>query len=164
MDNNHNTQRLLLTAIFASLTLIATLFIRFPIPNGQGYVNGGDIVLILVGLLMGPTSGFLVGAIGSALADMLAGYAIYMPFTFIIKGLEGFLAGWIYNKSRNTWLAVIIAGLSMSLGYLLADWALYGFSLAIVAFPLNIIQGLVGALGALSLYRVFLPIYNKRFK
>lgn len=163
-DKKHNTQQLLLRAIFASLTLIATLFIRLPIPSGQGYINAGDIILMLVGLLMGPSNGFWVGAIGSGLADMLAGYAIYMPFTFIIKGLQGFLAGWLFNKTKRKLLSTLLAGLWMAIGYLLADCLIYGFSLAIVAFPLNLLQGLLGAVAAVVLYRIFLPLFTKRFK
>ena len=44
-----------------------------------------------------PLYGFLAAGLGSALADIFSGYAIYAPATFLIKGLMVLAAYCIYN-------------------------------------------------------------------
>ncbi|MGP6139470.1 ECF transporter S component [Jeotgalibaca sp. A127] len=158
----NNTHQMVMFAMFASLTTVMTLLFRIPIPNAQGYLNIGDAVLLLAALIMGPAAGFWVGAIGSALADMIAGYAMYMPFTFLVKGLEGFFAGVIYKKTGNTILAVFIPALWMATGYFFTDWLLYGTAAAVAAVLMNILQGIVGAVIALILFKILDPIFSKR--
>lgn len=147
--------------MFASLTTVMTLLFRIPIPHAQGYVNIGDAVVLLAALIMGPAAGFWVGAIGSALADMIAGYAMYMPFTFIVKGLEGLSAGIIYQKTTNKFLAVFIPALWMAFGYFITDWILYGITAAIAAVLMNILQGIIGSIIALILFKILQPIFQK---
>lgn len=157
-----DTYHIVLFAMFASLTTVMTLLFRIPIPNAQGYVNIGDAVLLTAALIMGPSAGFWVGAIGSALADMIAGYAMYMPFTFVVKGLEGFFAGIIYKKSNNVFIAVSISALWMTAGYFLTDWFLYGITAATAAVLMNLTQGIVGATVAIILFKVLGPIFAKK--
>ena len=157
MRNTSKTYQLVLTALFAAITALVTVIIRIPIPNGQGFLNFGDGILMVSGLILGPTVGMATGAIGSALAYVFAGYAIYAPFTFVVKGVEGWLAGFLFDNFKNKWIVTIIAGLVMAGGYFLTDWFLYGMAAAIVSLPLNIGQGLFGALVAGILYR---PLKN----
>lgn len=161
MTDKKKLRSLVLIAIFAAVTTVVTLLIRIPIPNSQGYLNIGDGILMAVGLLFGPTVGFGVGAIGSALADLLAGYAIYAPFTFIVKGIEGFVAAYLYKRFRKYWPGLFIAGLVMALGYFFTDWILYGIAVASVSLPMNIGQGIFGALIAGILYPKFRKSINK---
>lgn len=156
----NKTYQLVLFAMFASLTTVMTLLFRIPIPSAQGYVNIGDTILLLAALIMGPAAGFWAGAIGSTLADMMAGYAMYMPFTFFVKGLEGFLAGVIYKKTGKSSVAVFLPALWMTGGYFLTDWFLYGLAAAIAASPMNLLQGLIGAAFAIILYKILGPILN----
>lgn len=163
-SNHKRTHRIVLFALFASLTVVMTLLFRFPIPHAQGYLNVGDAVVLVAALVMGPSAGFWVGSIGSALADMIAGYAMYIPFTFFVKGLEGFIAGWLHLKTKKVILPVVIGGLWMAVGYIFADWFLYGLAAAIAAFPLNLLQGLTGALVSVLLYRIIGPIFKSKFQ
>lgn len=55
----------------------------------KGYVNIGDTVVLLSGVLFGPLTGLAAGGLGSALADLLLGYGFWAPWTLLIKGLEG---------------------------------------------------------------------------
>lgn len=163
MNNERKTHRIVLFSLFASLTVVSTLLFRLPIPYAQGYLNMGDGVVFLAALIMGPMAGFWVGSIGSALADLIAGYAIYIPFTFLIKGAEGFLAGWVYFKTKNIWLSVLLSGIWMATGYILAEWFLFGLPAAIAAFPMNLLQGIVGAGVAIILFRILGPIFRNKF-
>jgi uncharacterized membrane protein len=42
--------------------------------------------------ILGPFAA-ISAAIGSALADLIVGYSLYMPATFLIKGLMGLISG-----------------------------------------------------------------------
>ena len=75
-----------------ALTAVATMAVQIPIPATKGYLNLGDSVIMVLAVVFGPRFGFLVGSLGSALADVVTGYAYWAPATLIIKGVEGFLS------------------------------------------------------------------------
>lgn len=79
-------KKMVLTALLAALTCVATMIIQIPSPM-NGYVNLGDCFVLLSGWLLGPWLGFAAGGIGSMLADIFTGYAHYAPGTLVIKGL-----------------------------------------------------------------------------
>ncbi len=89
LKNNNSIKQLVLTALFAALCTVATM-IAFP--AGPGYINAGDIVLLLAAFTLAPTQAMLAAGIGSALADLLNGYAMYAPATFVIKALMALCA------------------------------------------------------------------------
>ena len=75
-------QTLASSALFAAIICIATFIVKIPSPATNGYFNLGDCFVILSGLLLSPVYGALAAGIGSALADILSGYAQYAPATF----------------------------------------------------------------------------------
>ena len=132
----------------AALVCVATLLIQIPIPATQGFFNVGDVIVMVSALTFGPIVGFFAGGIGSSLADLIGGWYVWVLPTLIIKGAEGFLAGWILSRLkhslRNVLLAWIAGGLVMVLGYFLAQVYMYGLSAALVEIPLNFVQMAVG--------------------
>lgn len=138
-----------LAGIMAALVAVATFFVQIPNPATRGYINFGDIMIFVSALTFGPIIGGLAGSIGSSIADLAAGYGLFAPFTFVIKGAEGVIAGFISNRIsiRRDVLAVIFAGSEMIIGYFLAEffplqlgWA------ALTEVPGNISQIVVGAI------------------
>lgn len=160
MKNTIRTKDQIAGAVFAGLVAIVTLLVRIPIPNGQGYVNLGDGLIMVSSLLFGPLVGGFAGGIGSMLADIFAGYAVYAPFTLLVKGMEGFLVAYLIRRETNQWLALIMAGASMAVGYFITDWILYGIVAALAGFPMNLAQALTGIFIAKLLY----PILSKALK
>ena len=135
--------------IMAALVAVATLFVQIPNPATKGYINFGDIMIFVSALTFGPIVGGLAGSIGSSIADIVSGYGYFAPFTFVIKGAEGTIAGLLSNRKsvRRDVLAVIFAGSEMIIGYFLAEffplqlgWA------ALTEVPGNISQIIVGAI------------------
>ncbi len=110
-----------LAGIMAALVAVATFLVQIPIPATNGYLNFGDIMIFVSALMFGPVVGGLAGSIGSALSDVIGGYGSFVPFTFVIKGAEGAIAGFISNRVsvRRDVLAVLFAGLEMVTGYFL---------------------------------------------
>lgn len=130
--------------IFAALTCVITMVIAFPIPATEGFINIGDAVVMITGLLFGPLIGSISGGIGSALADIFLGYTIYAPATFIIKGLEGFLVGLIANPKEyriridyRDIVGVVVGGMIMVWGYFFYEIMIYGVPSALYEFILN---------------------------
>jgi uncharacterized membrane protein len=134
--------------IMAALVAVATFFVQIPNPATRGYINFGDIMIFVSALTFGPIVGGLAGSIGSSIADVVSGYGYFAPFTFVIKGVEGGIAGLISNRmsAKRDVLAVILAGSEMIIGYFVAEffplqlgWA------ALTEVPGNISQIVVGA-------------------
>lgn len=142
------------TAVLAALTAVTTMAVNVPLPAVRGFVNIGDTVVLLAGLIFGPGVGALAGAVGSGLADLLLGYAHWAPWTFVIKGLEGFLAGWLAcNVKNGLSLGAVSGAASMVLGYFLVGILFYGLPAAVASLPGDLIQG--GISVVLSLLLVY---------
>ena len=131
---NNNLKKLILAALFAALSCVATMSIRIPTPGTGGYIHPGDAIVILSGVILGPVWGFLAGGIGSALSDLIGGYFIYVPITFVIKGLVALAAGLLYQKigknQKSRYIAVILGGVAdiilVAGGYFVCESFIYG--------------------------------------
>jgi len=153
-----NVRSLVVSAILAALVIVSIFFIKIPM-IGQGYVHIADS-FILLGALLGPFYGFLVGGVGALLADLLAGYAVYAPWSLIIHGLQGvFMALIIAKVADLTWLKFFIGGLIVSVvtvvfGYAVVEYLLSGgqMALALATIPINFLQVLVGTTVGTALY------------
>lgn len=165
------------SALFAALCMLGTLFIIVPLPNG--YVNIGDVFVLLSGWLLGPIYGTIAAAVGSALADLVSGFSLYAPVTFFVKGLVAVLAWLLYQtlqkvSTKTIWsiasraLAALIAETCMVLGYFLFESVLYGFAGGALALVGNSLQGIAcatlatlvaGTLSRIERIRTWFPLY-----
>ena len=144
--------RLVMTGVLMALACVATMVIQIPSPT-HGYMNLGDCVVLLSGCLLGPVYGAVAGGVGSALADLLSGYAVYVPGTLVIKAVMAALAGGLYRRGRKLLpVGAVLAELVMIVGYWLYDGFLMG-SLAgsAAGIPSNIIQGVFGGVCGVAL-------------
>ena len=142
----------IMAAVLAAIICVATMAITVPTPSG-GYVNLGECVVMRAGWLLGPCFGFLAAGVGSALADGIAGYFVYVPGTLLIKGLMAVIAAAVasaFQQKRTAGRAVgaVLAELWMVTGYFLYEMVLSGWGGSIVGVPMNLLQGLVGAVAA----------------
>lgn len=166
---NNNLKKLILAALFAALSCVATMSIRIPTPGTSGYIHPGDAIVILSGVILGPVWGFLAGGIGSALSDLIGGYFIYVPITFVIKGLVALAAGLLYQKigknQKSRYIAVILGGVAdiilVAGGYFVCEFFIYGAGAA-ASIPANIIQGVGGLVISCILYPILISIPNVR--
>ncbi len=148
------TREIAISAIMAALVSASTLLIQIPIPATQGFFNVGDAMVMVASLTFGPIVGFFAGGFGSALADLIGGWYVWVPFTFVIKGLEGFIAGSIVvlddegGGVKTKIFAWILAGSEMVVGYFLVQYYMYGLGAALTELPFNILQmvaaGIIG--------------------
>lgn len=160
-NSGDQTLKLAFGGMMAALVFVATYFFKLPVSITQGYIHLGDGFILLGASLLGWAS-VPAAAIGSALADLLGGYTLYILPTFVIKGLVAAVAVGALRAKRPYWLTVALlaaAELVMVAGYFVTEWLLLGYGLAAAAGAVvpNLVQGLSGvALGA-----VLIPLLRR---
>ena len=155
----YTLRQVTLTALLLAMVTVATMLIQVPVPATKGFINIGDTVIFVTALLVGPRAGLLAGGIGSALADVISGYAVWAPWTLVIKGLEGLIAGLIgFGALRaggvfppRAALGLALGAAWMVAGYYVAGGVLVGFQAAAVEVPGNLMQGFGSAAIAVPL-------------
>lgn len=144
------TKKIVLSALLAALVCVATMLIKVPSPL-NGYLNLGDGIVLLSAWLLPFPYGAVAAGLGSALADLLSGYAVYAPATFVIKALMALVAlgtcKLLAEKGKGLparILGGVLAETVMILGYFLFEGVLYGFVPSLVNIPANAVQGVAG--------------------
>ena len=148
---NKELQFMVTAAMFAAMTTIATMIIKVPTLGTNGYVNIGDSIVLLSAWILGNPYGAAAAGIGSALADLLSGYPVYVPGTALIKFLMAFAAAIVFRamRKKNVPLPVsyilssVTAELIMIFGYFLYESTILGYGIAAAAsIGSNAIQGI----------------------
>ena len=157
---NHSAVfKIIAAAIFAALVFVVTSQIPpIPIPATSGYFNIGETTIYIAALIFGPLVGALAGGIGSALSDAFLGFGLFAPGTFLIKGGEGLIVGFLNTTLRKrisnltvcATISVLVGGLEMVAGYFLYEQFVIGypFAVALAEVPFNIVQMLIGLIVA----------------
>ena len=158
-DNNIN--KLVSAALMAAMTCVATVVIAIPSPVG-GFIHPGDGFVILSGIILGPFFGGLAAGIGSMIADLILGYSAYAAATLIIKCLAAITAVCIYrilHKSKKlklvpVFVASVLGGVLITLGYFIFEGAILGlgFATAAMNIPFNLIQNGFGIVISVLLF------------
>jgi len=163
MNKKLTTKDIVLTGLGIAIVFIATLFIK--IPNAlDGYFNLGDGFILLFSSVLNPFLAFLVGGLGSALADVAGGYAYYFIPTLLIKGLEAIAVSYLLQKfgKKIQIPAYLLGAVIMVFGYFLAKWYLKGsMAIALTGIPENIFQSGVGVVIALICYPIVYKLSEK---
>lgn len=123
MNSTFNTKKICMTGLFMALICVSTLFFKVPIPGGYAHLGNGFI--FLAAALLGNTGGMIASGVGSALADLLGGWYMWILPTLIIKCIMGLVVAFIAPKkftimSPRTLIAIITGMVEMVAGYFLA--------------------------------------------
>ena len=150
-----NVKKLALGGMLSAVILVMTIGMHLPVPATGGYVHLGDGFIFLTAAVLGPYAALAAG-IGSALADLLGGYFIYIPATFIIKAAMGLIAGKFAAQSSSIKRIIVfaIAEAVMVVGYFAFEWLLYGGAAALGAVLPNLVQGAFGVILGLILTEI----------
>ena len=161
---NKQTYEIVLTGLGMALVFVATMFIK--VPNAlDGYFNLGDGFILLFASFLNPFESFLIGGLGSALADVAGGYGHYIFFTLIIKGIEAIVVSLLmknYSKPKQI-ASYTLGSVIMVFGYFIAKYMLKGsWIVACSEIPANVVQGLAGIVIALIAYPVVKKIVQEK--
>lgn len=143
---NSKAMVLAINGISIALVFLCTwlINIRLPIVANGGLVHLGNVALFLVAIIFGGKTGAIAGAFGMALFDLMGGWFLWAPFTFVIVGLMGYAVGKITEgKTQTTWIAlsIIVALVIKIVGYYIAEGFIYGNWVAPAAsIPGNLVQ------------------------
>lgn len=167
--NSNQIKKIVLSGLFAALVCVSTLIIHIPTVT-KGYVNLGDCIINISAWVLGPAYGAAASGIGSALADIISGYAVYAPATLVIKGLMAAVSAAVFfavRKHKSGVLACVAASFSaelvMCLGYFLFEGVLYhSFAAAALGISANAVQGAMGMAASAALYEVLVKHINIR--
>lgn len=146
--------RIVLTIVFlavaTALVFVVTRLAAIPISafNGQEF-DLGDVMIFTFAWTFGPGIGAFAGGVGSALSDASIP-SPFAPFTLVIKGTEGLIAGYIarFNLGWGWKLSWVLAGVAMVGGYFLTNWLFlgYGFLAGVYEVPFDAAQIIAGGL------------------
>ena len=133
--------------ILTALVLLATL-IKMPFPVPQGYVHLGDGVIFVAAMILGPFAA-IPAALGSGLADMVAGYPTYIIATVLIKGGMGLFAGALLKRINlrrvlPQILIFFVAEVFMVGGYFAFEYLVFDLGVATANIVYNAFQGIAG--------------------
>ena len=143
------TKEFTFTAMMSAFVFIATFVPKIPIP--LGYAHLGDAAIFLIVIYCGRRVGITSGIIGSALADLLSGFPIWIVPTIFIKAA---MAETFYRlHEKNFIIALILACLVMTAGYTVFGAALYdSWSAGLASTPGLLAESVINAIVTIILY------------
>ena len=109
--------------IFAAIYLVAVIF-RFD-RGLTSHVNLADALIMILLTHSEPPYAAMVAGLSTALADITRGFGYYAPYTFIIKGLGGYLTALGWRKHWKNETVCIIVGILNVIGYSLRDYQIF---------------------------------------
>ncbi|MGE5633363.1 MAG: ECF transporter S component [Caulobacteraceae bacterium] len=138
--------------LLSALTFVAAMAIHIPYGNG-GVIHLGDSMIFLTAVLFGRRYAAISGAIGMSLFDVLSGFSVWAPYTFVIKAVMGLITGSIAysgssrgNSKVKNLIGMLLAGIWMCFGYYIAEAIITNNMVAPVASIFgNVVQFGAGA-------------------
>jgi len=164
-EKNDNTLIFVTTAMMTAMVMIATTF--FKIPNAMGYIHLGDGFVLLAAIILPKKYACFAGGVGAGLADIYGGYAVWAPWTLVIKIVMVLIVqlffDFLMKRASNGKHIAKIAGIPFAelLAYVLAVlWTVSGYYIAqgfisgnwaapIADVPGNVLQAAVGSVIAI---------------
>lgn len=153
------TYQLIITSMLIALVFVATMLlnIKLPISANGGLVHLGTAMLFIVSILFGPKKGAVAGAVGMGLFDLVAGWTLWAPITFLTRGLQGYIVGKIaHSKGHNgesffyNLLGTIASAPLMIAGYYLGEAIIFkSWLIPAASIPGDIVQIVIGILVAI---------------
>lgn len=167
-ETHKRTLELVMTAVLIALVFVCTMLlnIKLPIKANGGLVHMGTAMLFITSILFGPKKGAYAGAIGMALFDIVGGWLLWAPITFVARGLQGYIVGKIAwakgHKGNHMGLNIMAAVISMPVMiavYYVGEGILYNNWVApLASIPGDIVQNVIGLIVAIPLCAFLLKI------
>lgn len=164
-EKSNNTLIFVTTAMMTAMVMIATTF--FKIPNAMGYIHLGDGFVLLAAIILPKKYACFAGGVGAGLADIYGGYAVWAPWTLVIKIVMVLIVQLFFDfltkRASNGKHIAKIAGIPFAelFAYVLAVlWTVSGYYIAqgfisgnwaapIADVPGNVLQAAVGSVIAI---------------
>jgi uncharacterized membrane protein len=172
--------KIAIAAVLTAVTAVFTYVVRIPIPLTKGYFNLGDVAIYFAAFTFGPVTALIAGGLGTAIADLVSGYAQWAPISLVAHGLQGLVIGLIAGTHlsreglalgvvRVRWIIAVLGGtIVMCGGYFVAQVFMLGIGAALAElFPANISQNVAGVVAgiplSLAVRKAYPPVRNFRW-
>lgn len=168
MEKEKMVKRLVYLSFLAALNVVFTRLFSFRVAIGgvEGVRLGiGGLPVIMAGILFGPLSGALVGAVGDVAGFLISPMGAYMPHFTLTAALTGLIPGLLLKTAfscRFDFWRILVA---VSIGQVTT-------SVVLVPYFLNMLFGmpyasvfwpaLVGQLISIPLYASFIVVLSQR--
>jgi uncharacterized membrane protein len=158
--NKLKTRDIAFYGLFTAVIYVATAFVNIPGPTPGGLFHLGNVMAFTIAIVFGKKAGAVSGALGMALFDIASPYAVWAPFTFVIRFAMGYVIGYMAyispeSKLKTTlfsFLGILIATIIMISGYYVAEIILYhNLYLPLKSVWGNFMQCVVGTIIGLPL-------------
>lgn len=164
-EKSDDTLIFVTTAMMTAMVMIATTF--FKIPNAMGYIHLGDGFVLLAAIILPKKYACFAGGVGAGLADIYGGYAVWAPWTLVIKIVMVLIVQLFFDfltkRASNGKHIAKIAGIPFAelFAYVLAVlWTVSGYYIAqgfisgnwiapVADVPGNVLQAAVGSVIAI---------------
>ena len=164
-EKSDNTLIFVTTAMMTAMVMIATTC--FKVPNAMGYIHLGDGFVLLAAIILPKKYACFAGGVGAGLADIYGGYAVWAPWTLVIKIVMVLIVQLFFDfltkRASNGKHIAKIAGIPFAefFAYVLAVlWTVSGYYIAqgfisgnwaapIADVPGNVLQAAVGSVIAI---------------
>lgn len=151
LQNNNLAHRLCVMALATALTFLMTVIPKIPIP--LGYAHLGDAVVFLLPFFLKRKDAMLAAAVGSALADFLGGFPIWvLPTLFIKAGMAYATSLFVQKSPQFALIGCILASLILTAGYTVFGALIYGsLETGLLQIPGLLAEGAVNTAAAFIL-------------
>ncbi|NPV71507.1 MAG: ECF transporter S component [Firmicutes bacterium] len=141
------SRQMAIAAVMIALTVAATTLLRVPAFGSRLFFHFGEAVICTAALLGGRRMGATVGAVGSALADVVLGLMVWAPVSLLVHGFEGYVIGRMSDGrgARKDVVALAHGTGVMIAGYALGAWVIYGAAAVPIEVARDLAQGGAGA-------------------
>ncbi len=161
-ERKMSVRDLVLDGCLIAIVFVSTYLIQFRLPFASqgGLVHAGNIALFTIAMLFGSRRGALAGSFGMAIFDLVSGWALWAPFTFVVRGIMGWIIGKLSSTEETNApkfvffnvLVIALSGIWMMAGYYVTEVVLYGnYIVPLNSIPGNISQIVIGVAGAIPL-------------
>ncbi len=143
-----STKKLTITGLFMALICLSTMFFKIPIPGGYAHI--GNAFIFLACAVLDKKGSVVACGVGSALADLLGGWYMWIIPTLIIKSIMGFVIALLMPKILNiksvrTGVALAIGTVEMVIGYVVAGIIIMGtFAASLTQVPGLVLEDIAG--------------------
>lgn len=161
---------IVLLAILVAISVVCRL-IGMSIPS----VQLASFIIIMVGIIYGGETGFMVGILTAIVSDLFMGLGYWTFFQMLAWGLMGYTSGLFAEKLDNIYIRVAFGFIWAFIYGLITDLAMIPYmsalnlesfmALYVAAVPLDLIHGIINAVLLAVAYKWFKNIFERsKFK
>lgn len=161
-----NVEYIVLLAILVAVAVVGRL-IGMSLPS----IQLASFIIIMVGIVYGGETGFLVGILTALVSDLFMGLGYWTFFQMLAWGLMGYSSGLLSEKLDNLILRVVFGFVWGFLYGFITDFAMFPYlsvidipsltGLYLAAIPIDLIHGLINAIALVIVYGWFKKIFER---